>query len=100
VHWLVVVPFYFFSAIVTFLVLALVCRLVRLPVGANGLAITAVVLAVAVVAVPLASHWVSLAQLTARPLLALTAASFLLAALDTLLQPLLPLPVDRELADF
>jgi len=100
VHWLVVVPFYFFSAILTFLVLALVCRLARLPVGANALAIAAVVLAVAVVAVPLANHWVTLAQLTARPLLGLTAGSFLLAALDTLLQPLLPLPVDRELADF
>jgi hypothetical protein len=100
VHWLVVVPFYFFSAILMFLVLALVSRLVRLQIGANALAITAVVLALAVVATPLAAHWIGLAQLTARPLLALTAATFLLAALDTLLQPLLPLPVDRELSDF
>jgi hypothetical protein len=100
VHWFVVVPFYFFAAILTFLVLALLCRLLRLQIGANALAITAVILAVAVVAVPLAAHWVVLAQLTARPMLALAAATFVLAALDTLLQPLLPLPVDRELSDF
>lgn len=99
-HWLVVIPFYFFSAILTFLVLALVSRVVRVKVGANGLGITAVVLAVAVVAVPLALDWIDLEHLNGRRLLALGAATFVLAALDTLLQPYLPLPADRELSDF
>ncbi len=99
-HWLVVIPFYFFAAILTFLVLALASRIVRLKVGANALAIAAVVLAVAVVAVPLAADWIDLAHLTGRRLLALGAATFVLAALDTLLQPVLPLPVDRDLSEF
>jgi hypothetical protein len=99
-HWLVVVPFYFFSAILTFLVLSLLCRIVRLQIGANALAITAVILAVGVVAVPLALDWIDLPHLNGRRLLALGVATFVLAALDTLLQPLLPVPADRDLSEF
>jgi hypothetical protein len=100
VHWMVVIPFYFFGAIATFLVLALASRVLRLPVGANGLAITAVVLGVAVVAVPLAADWIDLAHLGGRRLLILAAATFVLAALNTLLQSWLPLPADQDLAEF
>ena len=99
-HSLVVVPFYFFAALGTFLTLALASRVLRLKIGANALAITAVVLGVAVVAVPLALDWVDLRHMTGRFLLGLGAATFVLAALDTLLQPLLPLPIDRELSEF
>jgi hypothetical protein len=99
-HGLVVVPFYFFSAVLTFLVLALASRLVRLQVGANALAIAAVILAVGVVAVPLALDWIDLPHLNGRRLLALAAATFVLAALDTLLQPFLPVPADRDLSEF
>jgi hypothetical protein len=99
-HWLVVVPFYFFSAILTFLLLSLASRIVRLRVGANSLAIASVILAVAVVALPLALDWIDLPHLNGRRLLALGAATFVLAALDTLLQPLLPVPADRDLAEF
>jgi hypothetical protein len=99
-HWLVVIPFYFFSAILTFFVLTVVSRLLRLQIGANALAISAVIVAVAVVALPLTLDWVDLEHLNGRRLLALGAATFVLAALDTLLQPRLPLPVDRDLSDF
>jgi hypothetical protein len=99
-HWLVVVPFYFFAAILTFLVLSLLSRIVRLQVGANSLAIVSVILAVGVVAVPLALDWIDLPHLNGRRLLALGVATFVLAALDTLLQPLLPLPADRDLSEF
>jgi len=97
VHWLVVIPFYFFGALATFLVLALASRVLRLRVGANGLAIAAVILGVGVVAVPLAADWIDLAHLGGRRLLVLGVATFVLAALDTALQSLLPLPADRDL---
>lgn len=98
-HTLIVVPFYFFSAILTFLVLALACRITRAKIGANSLAIVAVILAVAVVAVPLALDWIDLAHMNGRRLLVLAVATVVLAAVDTLLQPLLPLPADRDLAE-
>ena len=99
-HWMVVIPFYFFGAIATFLVLALASRVLRLQVGANGLAIAAVALGVAVVGVPLAADWIDLAHLGGRRLLVLAAATFVLAALNTLLQSWLPLPADRDLSEF
>ena len=98
-HALIVVPFYFFSAILTFLALALACRVTRAKIGANTLAIVAVVLAVGVVAVPLALDWIDLAHMSGRRLLVLAVATVVLAAIDTLLQPLLPLPADRDLAE-
>ena len=98
-HWLIVIPFYFFSAILTFLVLAVGSRVLRVQTGANALAITAVIVAVAIVAAPLLLNWVDLEHLGGRRLLALGAATFVLAALDTLLQPRLPLPADRDLSD-
>ena len=98
-HWLVVVPFYFFGALATFLVLALASRVLRLRVGANGLAITAVILGVGVVAIPLAADWIDLAHLGGRRLLVLGASTFVLAALDTALQSVLPLPADHDLDD-
>ena len=98
-HWLVVIPFYFFSAIFTFLLLAVASRVVRLQVGANALAITAVIVAVALVAVPLVVGWIDLEHLNGRRLLVLGVATFVMAALDTLLQPHLPLPADRDLSE-
>ena len=97
-HWLVVVPFYFFSAIFTFLLLAVLSRIVRLQVGANALAITAVIVAVVLVAKPLIMRWIDLEHLNGRRLLVLGVATFVLAALDTLLQSRLPLPADRDLS--
>lgn len=97
-HALIVVPFYFFSALATFLTLAILCRLVRAPIGANTLATTAVVVAVAVVAVPLALDWIDIPHLRLPLLGLLIAITFGLAAFDVLLQRLLPIPADRELA--
>jgi hypothetical protein len=96
---LVVIPFYVFSAIGTFLLLALGSRLVRLQAGANALAIAAVIIALALVAVPLATGWTDLEHLGGRRLLELGVATFVLAAIDTLLQTWLPLPADRDLAE-
>lgn len=97
-HWLVVIPYYFFSAVLCFLVLALAARILRLRVGANLLATAAVLLAVVAVAVSLTAGWVDLADLTLWRLLSLAAVSFVAAALDALLRPILPLPADADLA--
>ena len=99
-HWLVVIPFYFFSALAVFLLLALVSRILRLKVGANTIATTAVCLAVLVVAVPLMADWTDLEHLSGLRLLMLGAATLVLAGLDTLLQSLLPSPIDAELSRF
>jgi hypothetical protein len=99
-HYLLVIPFYFFTALATFLVLALVSRILRLKVGANVLATTAVILGVGAVAVPLALDWIDLAHLSGRQLLVIGGLTFALAALDTLLEPLLPVPFDQELSHF
>jgi hypothetical protein len=99
-HYLLVIPFYFFTALATFLVLALVSRVLRLKVGANALATTAVILGIGAVAVPLALDWIDLAHLSGRQLLVIGGITFVLAALDTLLEPLLPVPFDQELSHF
>jgi hypothetical protein len=98
VHYLLVIPLYFFTALATFLVLALVSRILRLKVGANTLATTAVILGIAAVVVPLALDWIDLAHLSGRQLLVIGGLTFVLAALDTLLEPLLPVRFDRELS--
>jgi hypothetical protein len=97
-HWLIVIPFYVFSAIGLFLAFTLVARLLRLKITVNAIAVTSVALGVAVVAVPLMADLLDLEHYAARYLLVLGAATFALAILDTLLEPLLPLPLDRELA--
>jgi hypothetical protein len=97
---LLLIPFYFFGALATFLALALITRILRLKIGANPLATAAVVGSIGILAVIFALDWVDLAHLTGRHLLVLGAATFVLAALDTLLAALLPSPVDSELAHF
>jgi hypothetical protein len=97
---LVVIPFYFFTALAVFLLLTLVSRMLRLKVGANTLGTGAVLLAVLSLAVPLSFDLIDVSDLSGRRLLLLGAASLVLAGLDTLLQSLLPLPVDAELSRF
>lgn len=98
-HWLILIPFYFFGATGLFLILTIVSRLLRLTVTASALAITSVVLGLCFVAVPLMTDLLDLDHYAGRYLLVLGSITFLLAALDALLEPLLPLPLDRELAD-
>ena len=99
-HWLVVIPFYFFAALGVFLLLSLATRILRLKVGANALATAAVILAVGVVAVPLSLDWLDAHHFGGRRLLFLGGVTFALAGLDTLLQSLLPSRVDSDLANF
>jgi hypothetical protein len=98
VHWLLLIPFYVFIAIGIFLLLSILCRVVRVKLSANALAVTAVVVGVMVALLPLAEG-VELSDYTGRRLLLVVATTFALAAIDTLLEPLLPLPLDAELPE-
>lgn len=97
-HWLFLVPFYVFIAIGVFLSLSILCRLLRLKLSANALAVTAVIVGVVIVLLPL-FEGIQLSDYTGRRLLMVGAVTFVLATIDTLLEPLLPLPLDAELAD-
>lgn len=98
-HWLLVIPFYVFIAIAVFLTLSILCRVLRLKLAAHTLAVTAVILGVGVVFLSFFEHIIDLPDLNGWRLLVLAAVTFVLAALDTLLEPVLPLPLDKELAE-
>jgi hypothetical protein len=98
VHYLFLVPFYVFIAIGVFLFLSIVCRILRLKLTANALAVTAVTVGVFIVLLPL-FEGVQVTDYTGRRLLVVGLVTFALATIDTLLETLLPLPLDRELAD-
>ena len=97
-HWLILIPFYFFGATGLFLRLTIASRLLRLKVTASTLAVTSVVLGLAFVIVPLVSDLLDLEHYAGRYVLGLGVVTFLIAAVDTILEPLLPLPLDQELA--
>jgi hypothetical protein len=98
VHWFLLVPFYVFIAIGVFLLLSILCRVLRLKLSANALAVTAVIVGVVIVLLPL-FEGIQLSDYTGRRLLMIGVVTFVLATIDTLLEPLLPLPLDAELAD-
>lgn len=97
-HWLLLVPFYVFIAIGVFLTLSIACRILRLKLSANALAVTAVITGVVVVLLPLVEG-ITLSDYTGRRLLMVAGVTFVLATIDTLLESVLPLPLDAELAD-
>ena len=98
-HWLIVIPLYFFAALTLLLSLILVARLLRLRVSVNPLVIGAAALALGLIVAPLVAGWVTLDAYTGRVVLVLIVASFAVAGIDTLLQSLLPLPLDDELRE-
>jgi hypothetical protein len=98
-HWLIVIPYYFFSALTIFLLLVVVSRLVRSKATANTLATAAVVGGLLAVAGPLATEAVSIDDLGLVPMLVIAALSFALALIDALLKSSLVLPLDAELEE-
>lgn len=98
-HWLIVIPFYFFTALLVFFALSLLCRIARARVGANLLAVAAATTSLATAILPLIFGWTSLELYTTLRMVGLGAASFVLAAIDTVLMPNLGLPLDEELRD-
>jgi hypothetical protein len=96
---LILIPFYFFGAVGLFLTLTLLARLLRLKVTANAVAMSSVVLGLSFVAVPLMTDVLDLDHFAGRYLLVLGVLTFALAAIDTALAAVLPLPLDKELAE-
>jgi len=98
-HWLLLIPYYFFAALSCLLVLLPAARLARARISINALATTAVALGLLLTLLPLLGGWTTTANYTVARMFLPVAATVLLAVLDTALQPLLPLPLDRELEE-
>jgi len=98
-HWLIVIPFYFFGSLAALPLLIVICRLLRLKVSINTLVGAAIALSIAGIVIPLAADWVDLTALRGRQMLALAVLSMLLVAVDAALVNALPLPLDKELQD-
>jgi hypothetical protein len=96
-HWLIVIPFYFFGALTLLLALMLLCRLVRVSPPVNSLVMVAVFASLALFIAGFALDLISLHYLSGVRLLILGLASFALAAIDATLQTWLPLSLDQEL---
>jgi len=97
VHWLILIPCYFFGAM-TLLALFMTCsRLLRLTVPIDWLVGIAIAGAVSAIVLPLALDLVDLHAVSGRAVLALGLASFALTGLDAAIARLLPLPLDRDL---
>lgn len=98
-HALILIPYYFVTALALLPLLLVVSRCLRLEVTINTLVIAAIVLSVVGIALPLILDWVDLEAYSGRRLLVLVLASLGLSTVDMLLTPLLPLPLDEELKD-
>ncbi len=98
-HWMIVIPYYFFGALALLLLMMVLTRLVRAKLSINSLVMAAVTVSLGLMVLPLIVGWATLAEYTTRQLVILAAVSFALAAVDVLLQTWLPLPLDRELEE-
>ncbi|HXQ22828.1 MAG TPA: hypothetical protein VN812_14210 [Candidatus Acidoferrales bacterium] len=96
-HWLILIPYYFVGTLAALPFLMLICRLIRLKVAINVLVGTAIALSLAAIIVPAACKWLDPRAFTGRPMLLLVLLSFLFAAVDGVLAPHLPLPLDDEI---
>ncbi len=95
-HWLLLFPYYFFSALTCGGALLILHRLARRSPDLDRLAAISCVTAIVVVAFPLLSGWAEIEDYRAMPMLLLGLGSFLLAVLDAGLRHALRLPVDQE----
>lgn len=96
-HWLILFPYYFFGALSLLLLMMVVARLLRLKVKVNALVMTAVLVSLVAVALPLITGWAGIEDYSGRLLFLVGVDSFLLAAVDVALESRLPLPLDKEL---
>ena len=96
-HWLIVVPFYFFGALALLSILIVASRLLRLKVSINFLVISSILITLLALAVPLSFDWVDLEWFTGWKAAVLLITSFLLAGIDTVLKRSITSPLDEEL---
>jgi hypothetical protein len=98
-HWLLLIPYYFFGALGTLLLLILLSRMARSRLSLNLLSTMAVLLGIGFVTVPIVTGWLSLEAYSVRRMLVLVGATCFLALVDAIVQPALSLPLDKELQD-
>ena len=98
-HWLLLIPYYFFCALASLLLLILVTRVTRIRLSLNALATTSVVVGLAVAIVPISAGWLTLGDYSVGRMFLIVAASCVLALVDAVLQRWLSLPLDKELAE-
>jgi len=97
VHWLILIPCYFFLAMSLLAGVMLLSRILRMKLPIDWLVGAAIALAVALTVGPLALDLVDLHEISARAVLLLGVGSFVLAGIDAALARVLPLPLDRDL---
>ncbi len=95
-HWLLLIPYYFFSALACGSLLLILHRLARRSPDLDRLGAISCVAGIVAVALPLLTGWAEIEDYRATPMLLLGLGSFLLAVLDAILRHLLALPVDQE----
>ncbi|GIW43586.1 MAG: hypothetical protein KatS3mg077_0868 [Candidatus Binatia bacterium] len=96
-HYLILIPYYFFGALSLTAFLIVSCRLFALRVPIAYLVGASVIGTVAGLLIALATYHISIDHFGFLPLLALAASSFLFAAIDAALQTWRRLPLDAEL---
>jgi hypothetical protein len=96
-RWLILVPYYFFGAILFGFASLLVSRVVRAKVELARLAAGAATVSAATVALPLIAGWAAIEHYRVLPMLAVAVASAVVAGVDLLVARSLPLGIDEEL---
>lgn len=96
-HYLILVPYYFFGAIALTLFIILLCRLVRRNLPISLVVSIGVLGTVAGLFVTLSTYHVSIDHFRFWPLVVIVCVSFALAAVDQTLRRRRPLPLDREI---
>ena len=98
-HWFVVIPYFFLGAIFLAATLAVASRLLRARPSMDNLAAAAVIGSAGALTALLGAGVIAIDDLTARPLLALGVASFIVAGIDELLAPHRPLASEEPSRD-
>ena len=96
-HWLIIVPFYFFGALALLSALVVISRLLRLQVSINFLVICSILTTLLALGIPLTFDWIDLEWFTGLRAAALLIASFAFAGIDAVLKRQITLPLDEEL---
>lgn len=97
-HWLIVVPYYFFLAMAYLSILMVGTRLLRVKTSINTLVGISIAVSFLDLVILLGGGFLTIKQFTFLPLLAIFAVSLVFAAIDALLARRLSLPLDEELA--
>lgn len=96
-HWLILIPYYFFGALALLSLMILISRILRLGVRINTLVSIAMVVTVFDLAFVLTTGILSIDDFTALPMIGLFAVSLVVAFIDYALLGNLPLSLDEEM---